>query len=124
MSSRPQLDPVSVMTNGNMATSLTSDVTIIKKLSMISYDVSWSGTTPVGEITVEISNTYSQNADGTVRNAGDWAELPLSTTCPVTGNSGNGFIDIFANSGFAIRCVYTRASGTGSMNIVASAKVT
>lgn len=123
MSSRPQLAPYSVITNGSMAGSLTSAVTIIQKLSMISYDISWSGTSPVGVITVQVSNSYSKNADGTVDNAGSWTTLDLSEPAAVSGNTGNGFIDIDATAGYAIRLVYTRTSGVGTLNVIVNGKV-
>lgn len=123
MSSRPQLDPVSVITNVSMASSITSAVTIVKKLSMISYDISWTGTAPVGVMSVQVSNTYTQNADGTVRNAGNWTTVTLSSSTNVSGNTGNGFIDVDATGANAMRLVYTRTSGTGTMNATIAAKV-
>lgn len=106
-----------------MSTSLTSKVTVIQNLSMISYDISWSGSTPVGVITVEVSNTYSQNADGTVRNAGNWTALVLSSPTPVSGNTGIGFIDIDELAAYAVRLVYTRTSGSGTLNATINGKV-
>ncbi len=121
MSSRPLLNPFPVITNGSMAGNITSAVTVIQNLSQISYDISWSGSTPIGVCTVEVSNTYSQNADGSVRNAGSWTALPLSGT--VSGNTGTGFIDIGEIASHAIRLVYTRTSGTGTMNATVKGKV-
>ena len=123
MSSRPQFSPYSVITDADMSANITSQVTIIQKLSMISYSITWLGTAPIGAISVEVSNDYSQNADGSVKNAGTWNALPLSTTTNVSGNSGNGFIDIDASAGYALRVVYTRTSGVGIMNCIVSAKV-
>lgn len=123
MSSRPQFNPFPVITNGSMAGNIISAVTIVQKLSMISYDISWVGTAPVGAMSVQVSNSYSQNADGTVRNAGSWTTLVLSAPAPVSGNTGNGFIDVDATGAFAIRLVYTRTSGTGVMNAIINAKV-
>lgn len=123
MSSRPQFNPHSVITSGNMNASITSEVTIIQKLSMISYDISWSGTAPVGAMSVQVSNTYSQNVDGSVRDAGNWTTLVLSSPAPVSGNTGNGMIDVDATGAYAIRLVYTRTSGVGTMQAVIAAKV-
>lgn len=123
MASRPIFTPYSVITDGSMAGNLTSKVTIIQNLSMVSYDISWSGTTPVGEITVQVSNTYSQNADGSVRNAGTWHTLVLSDETLVSGNTGDGFIDVDANAAYAIRLIYTRTSGTGTLNVTINGKV-
>ena len=124
MSSRPQFNPYSVITNGDMSqASVTSKVTIIQKLSMISYDISWSGSSPVGVITVQVSNTYSQNDDGSMRNPGNWTILALSSPTNVSGSTGNGFIDIDATAGYAVRLVYMKTSGTGSLNVVVNGKV-
>lgn len=123
MSSRPQFSPYSVITDGDMSDDIISEVTIIQKLSMVSYDISWAGTAPEGAITVQVSNSYSQYADGSVRNAGSWTTLTLSSTTLVTGATGNGFIDVDATAGYAIRLVYTSSSGTGLLNVIIAGKV-
>lgn len=123
MSSRPLAKPYSVIQNGNMSGSITSKVTIIENLSMIGFDISWTGTAPVGTMTVQVSNTYTQNSDGSPRNPGNWTTLTLSAPTPVSGNTGNGFIDVDATGANAIRLVYTRTSGTGTMQAVLAAKV-
>ncbi len=123
MSSRPIKGPYQLVVNGNMAGSITSPATIIQNISMLSYDISWAGTAPVGTMSVQVSNTYSQNADGSVRNAGSWTTLTLSATPSVSGNTGNGFIDIDATGAYAVRAVYTRVSGTGLMQITVASKV-
>lgn len=106
-----------------MATSLTSIPTITDNLSMISYDVSWAGTAPVGAITIQVSNSYSVNSDGTVRDAGNWTTLTLSSATNVSGATGSGFIDIDATAAYAVRLVYTRASGVGVLNVKVASKV-
>ncbi len=129
MSSRPHFSPHKVIgtgssVSGSMAASITSEVTIIQKLSMISYDISWSaGSTPVGSMTIQVSNTYRQNSDGTVADAGNWTTLTLSAATPVSGTTGNGMIDVDATGAYAIRLVYTRSSGSGTMSATISAKV-
>lgn len=122
MASRPIFTPYSVITNGDMSASITSAVTILTNLSKISYSCTWAGTTPVGAVTVQVSDDYSQNGQGTVLNAGTWNDLPLSATCSVSGNTGNGGIDIASISFYAIRLVYTRASGIGTFNCLISGK--
>lgn len=98
-------------------------MTVIDDLSMISYSYLWTGSSPVGTVLVQVSNDYSKNADGTTRNPGTWNTLPLSTTPSVSGNTGNGGIDIDANAFFAIRTVYTAISGTGTLNVNVVSKV-
>lgn len=129
MSSRPIFSPASVITNGDMSGSITSKVTIIQNLSMVSYGLSWSGTSPVGTAQVQVSNDYATNAAGQVSNAGTWTTLILSvsgvpsSTIPVSGSPGNAFIDIDQIAAYAIRLVYTRASGSGTLQAVINGKV-
>ena len=123
MSSRPQFTPFQAIVNGNMSGKITSEVTIIQKLSMISYAFTWVGTSPTGTIDIQVSNDYSQNGDGSVKNAGTWNSLPLSSTPSVSGNTGNGFIDIDSSAGYAVRAVYTAISGTGTLQAIVSGKV-
>lgn len=123
MSSRPQFSPHPVIVDGDMSGDITSEPTIVQKLSMVSYDISWAGTAPVGTMSVQVSNTYSQNADGSVRNAGNWYDLPLSDVTDVSGSTGTGFIDIEATGAYAIRLVYTFTSGVGVMQATVSGKV-
>jgi len=139
MSHRPQFDPYVVIPNasanpantGSMAADIISAPTIIQKLSMVNYQAVWSGTSPVGTASVQVSNDYSLNPDGSVRNAGNWSTLPfldgstglVVSSVPVTGNSGNGVFDIDTIGGYALRFVYTAISGTGTLQVTISAKV-
>ena len=123
MSSRPFIRPYSVISNGNMTSQIISTPTIIDNISLISYDISWAGTAPVGSMSVQVSNTYTQNAAGQTANPGNWTTLTLSAPTPVTGNTGNGGIDVDVTGFYAIRLVYTPVSGTGTLNAVINAKV-
>lgn len=114
--------PQPVITNGDMSGDLVSMVSIIDQLVMVSYSIVWTGASPAGNISVEVSDDYSQNTDGSVRNAGTWNTLPLSAPTPVSGNSDHGFIDIDAHAGYAIRLAYTSTSGTGIMNVIVMGK--
>lgn len=89
---------------------------------MMSYNAVWTGTSPVGTLSVEVSNDYSQNAAGVVVNPGDWTTLP-SLSLSITGNTGSAFLDIFQTGAFAIRLRYTRASGTGMLTAYFNGKV-
>lgn len=90
---------------------------------MMSYAYTWTGASPLGLISVEVSNDYSQNADGTVRNPGTWDTLPLAPTPGVSGNTGFGFVDIDQLGAYAVRTRYTPSSGTGTLNAVYKGKV-
>ena len=134
---RPNLQPYQVIPNGNaspansgsMASSITSAVSIVGQLTEMSYAVSWSGTSPVGTISVQASNDYSLFNNGAVNNPGTWNTLPLElsganvTSIPITGNTGNGAIDIASLGLYAIRLVYTASSGTGTLIATINGKV-
>ncbi len=129
MSDRPLLAPnldKPIINAVSMASSITGPATIIQKIPGISYDIAWTGV-PVGTFDVQVSNTYKLDASGTVINAGNWTTLPHSSfsgTYPVpSGSSGNGFLDVVGTEAYAIRLVYNSSSGTGSLTVVAAAKV-
>jgi hypothetical protein len=106
-----------------MSGDITSLVTIISNQSMMSYQYSWTGSSPVGTISIEVSNDYELNSDGTVRTAGTWTPLTLSSVPSVSGNTGDGLIDIDQIGAYAIRTVYTAGSGTGTLTAVFKGKV-
>lgn len=89
---------------------------------MLSYEVTWSGSTPVGTMDVQVSNDYSINSDGSVRNAGHWVTIPSLSTA-ITGNSGEGLFDIVQTGAYAIRLMYTPTSGTGTLQAFLNGKV-
>lgn len=129
MSTRSNLRPQSVITNGNMASaSITSLITILQSLTIGSYSYSWSGTTPIGTIQVLISNDYK--ADGAnVINAGTWVPIYFTlngssvvNSAPVSGNTGVGFIE-WSTGAYAIKTVYTKTSGVGTIQSVINGKV-
>lgn len=130
MSTRTHLAPYPVFNAVSMANSH-SGTTILKSLSVVSYDISWTGISPVGTITVQLSNSYKQNPDGSVLVSGNWTNIPLQdstgtivASIPVSGNTGSDFVDIRVTGGEAIRIVYTASSGTGALTVVISGKVT
>lgn len=112
--------------NGNsMAGNITSSPSIVPYPSVFSYEVDWTGTSPVGTVSVQGSNTFTLNAEGGIGNAGNWTTLTFNyngsavTTIPITGNSGTGLIDLTVTSIYALRLIYTAGSGTGSLTVTA-----
>lgn len=129
MSSRTNIRPYSVITNGVMTANITSLVTILQSVTGVSYALSWSGTSPVGTASVQVSNDYSLNPNGSVRNSGTWTTVYINVngvpaaSAPITGNTGTGFIDVEKTMAYAIRLIFTFASGTGTLNAVINGKV-
>lgn len=111
--------------SGSMAANITSQASIVPFAGMISYEVVWNGTTPVGSVSVQGSNDFSLNAEGNVLNPGNWTVMTVNfngsavTTIPITGNTGEGLIDIVTTAVYAIRLIYTSTSGTGSLTVTA-----
>lgn len=131
MSSRSSLRPQSVILNGDMSlTSVTSAPTVLNSLTVGSYTYSWSGATPVGTVSVQVSNDYSLKPDGTANNAGTWTTIYFTlngstvvNSAPVSGNTGQGIIE-WSTGAYAIRTIYTKTSGTGTIQAVVNGKVT
>ncbi len=136
MSTRTALRPQEVIpslqaspaSTGSMATSITSAPTLMQSLTLLNYQVVWSGSTPVGTIAVEASNDCEVLPSGGVT-GGTWHPVPLDlagvsvTSIPLTGNTGKGMIDIDGLAAFATRLVYTRTSGTGTLTVTVNGKV-
>ncbi len=129
MSTRTTLRPTTVIDGGDMAaTSVTSSATLLQSVTMVNYQVTWTGSTPVGTLAVEASNDCVVSATGGV-SGGTWNPVPLDlagvsvSTIPVTGNTGKGMIDIDGIAAYALRLVYTKSSGTGTINAIVTGKV-
>jgi hypothetical protein len=129
MSDRPVIVPnllKPIINNVSMATSITGPATILKNLTGISYDIQWTGT-PTGTFQVQVSNTYSIDATGSVQNAGNWSTIPsaeFSGTYPIpSGFADTGFLDLVGTEAYAVRLVYTASMGSGNLTVIAAAKV-
>ena len=133
MSTRTNLRPNPVITNGNMSGNITSAVTILQSITLGSYGLSWSGTSPVGTIKLQASDDYSVFPNGLVDNAGTWTDLPLSVSvndgtiatafsAPVSGNTGTGYIE-WSTGAYALRLLFTSTSGSGSLQAIFQGKV-
>lgn len=109
------------ITNGDMSTAaITSSVTSIQFLDNIGVQVNWTGTAPVGTIAVQVSADYAADEFGNVTNAGNWFTLPVSPA--VSGGTGSVYVDLNQMSAPWLRVVYTKTSGTGTLNAFITAK--
>lgn len=137
MSTRTNLRPQVVIpspqgfpaNSGDMSSNITSAPTVLQSLTRVSYAVAWVGTAPVGTVSVQVSNDYSIGPNGIVVNAGTWNTVTLLyngtlvTSVPVTGNTGNGFVEVNETAAYAMRLVYTAASGSGTLTATIVGKV-
>lgn len=74
--------------------------------------VEWSGTAPVGVISVQASNSEQ---DEFTKGTEVWYDLDFGASIDVTGATGDHQINFTAMPFKAIRFVYTATSGTGTM---------
>lgn len=138
MSNRTTLRPQAVIgtvngvnsgISGNMAADITSKVTILGSITGISYQLAWTGTSPVGTAAVQVSDDYALNPDGSVRNAGTWTTVYINVngvpaaSAAISGNTGNGFIDVVSTMAYAARLFYDNTSGVGTLTAVVNGKV-
>ena len=100
---------------------LTSSVVEIRNQDNVGIQLSWTGT-PVGTFAVQISINHAQDASGNVTVAGDWVTLTLSPSIAAAGTPDSAIIDLNQMSASYIRVVYTRTSGTGTLNAYITAK--
>ncbi len=99
---------------GNTA-GLTSRAMRSAILDDMSFQATWSGTSPVGTLDVQVSNDHQENG-GVVVNAGNWTSIYTAPQA-VTGNTGTLFLNIAAISAAFIRCVYAPTSGVGTLDV-------
>jgi hypothetical protein len=109
-------------TAGNMATTITSQVSRIRYIDNLSYEVVWTGgTSPAGTIQIQASDDYSANDAGTqVFNAGTWTNIGVVDTSgnppTISGASGSHMIQIMQLPHEYVRLQYIPTSGTGTMS--------
>lgn len=101
----------------SMATSITSLPTAIQFLDNVYYQIIWSGTSPVGVMEVQVSNSYDERL-GT----GSWDTVVLPVSPSVAANTGSISIDLNQLGAPWVRILYTRTSGVGTMSAYISAK--
>ena len=81
-------------------------------------EIEWIGTSPVGEITVEVASDLGSGVTT------GFKEITFGSLISITGNSGMHSIRFDQVPFNVMRFRYTRTSGTGSMSVYTSAKTT
>lgn len=118
--------PTVVINDGNMASDITSSPSMLLERAGCSFQIVWSGTSPVGTVAIEGSNDANINSG---IDAGTWEPLPILysgasvNSIPLSGNSGKGMIDMLITAIYAVRVKYTATSGTGTMTVTMMSKV-
>lgn len=116
------LRPVHIITAGDMSlSSITSSPCEIKLQDNIGIQLNWTGT-PNGTFDVQISSDYNQDLNGNVTNSGHWISLPLNPSVSASGSANSAYIDLNEQSAQYVRVVYTKVSGTGSLDAIVVGK--
>ena len=108
--------------DGDMSlSSLTSSVTNIQFLDNLAIQLNFSGS-PVGTFEVQVSIDYAQDNNGNVTNSGNWVPVTLNPS-PDTSQGSPIFINMQQLAAPWIRVVYTKTSGSGTLNAYISGKM-
>lgn len=119
--SKNALGPYHLMNAVSMGASATSSAVGIQYLDNVAIQLNFTGT-PTGTFAVQGSLDYSQTSTGTVINAGNWIPLTLASSPVASGAAGTILLDLNQLSFPWVRVVYTRSSGTGTLDSYISAK--
>lgn len=107
--------------NQSMAATFTSNPVEVMNQDNVGIQLNWTGT-PTGAFTFQVSNDYAQDSFGNVQNVGNWITLPVTPAIAAAGSGDVAFVDLNQTGALYVRVVYTRASGTGTLNGYISAK--
>ena len=111
-----------IIINGDMSlSSITSSVTTIDLLDDIAIQLNFSGA-PIGTFQVQVSSDYAQDTFGNVTNPGNWIPFPLAPAPIASGSAAliMVYLDLVPSS--YIRTVYTKTSGSGTLNAFITGK--
>ena len=124
MSKKSNLKRFQTITSGDMSlSSLTSSVTSIEFLDNVGFQLNFTGS-PVGTFSIQVCMDY----DADNRNAGTWTKVSVQlgatayTDIPASLGSPI-FIDLNQLAAPFVRLVYTKTSGTGTLNAFVCGKV-
>lgn len=113
-----------IVTAGDMsAATVTSGVADIRIFDNVGMQINFTGT-PTGTFAVQGSVDYLADAfnPAVVKNAGNWTALTLSPSPVASGAASTILLDLNQLSFPYIRVVYTKTSGTGTLNVYVSGK--
>jgi hypothetical protein len=123
MAKKSNLKQFQTVTNGNMASAITSPVTSIEFLDNIGMQLNFTGS-PTGIAQVQVSLDYNQDINGNVINPGNWVPVVFpSIGSDISLSSGSPiFIDLNQLSAPYVRLYYS-GGGTGVLNAYVGGKV-
>lgn len=93
------------LTSADISSDVAGDWIDVSNLTKVSFSFVWSGTSPVGDLFVQVANDPDYS---------DAQNVTLSATLSVSGNSGTHFADLTEIGARFVRLRYVATSGTGS----------
>ena len=100
------------LVSGDMSADIIGPVTVIDKIDMVCYQVSWTSSNAVGTISVQ----------GSIDNS-TWDDLTFNPALAQPNSNNGAYLINLALIPFPyIRLKYTRGSGTGDLTVYLSAK--
>lgn len=106
-----------LLSAGNMSGNINSPLQRLNQMQIGALQASWSGSTPVGTLKLQISN---DDPDVVGTSNVIWTDYTGSST-DVNGN-GNFLWNLLSLGFNCVRVVYTRTSGSGSLKITIMGK--
>lgn len=111
------------LVDGSMAADITTSAVPTAQDDLAAMQFNYTGSSPVGNLKVQASLDYIQDENGNILNTGNWVDLYVSVNgaapainIAIPGATTPILIDLTIVSMPYVRAVYTRASGTGTMN--------
>jgi hypothetical protein len=97
--------------------SITGQATNIEAMAGLSYQYVWTGSSPLGALGWQVSNSYDASPNAAT---GTWTDLSTSLISNYSdlnpaGSAGNSAVDLSGLKYKWIRPKYTKTSGTGSL---------
>lgn len=120
---RNQLYQFKFLNGQSLAASFNSSPTNIEFLDNVGYQLNVTTANAVGTFSFQVSLDYNQDSQGNVQNAGNWVDLPLSTTPTLASADVTVMFDGNQIQAPWIRVAYTRTSGTGTVTGYVSGKM-
>lgn len=99
---------INLMSNGDMSGNLTSSSYLLNGIRSYCIQVTWNGTSPVGTL------DYQGSIDGV-----NYATLASAS---ISSNSGTSMLNVELPAYVYSRVVYTRTSGSGTLNVLINSK--
>ena len=115
------LQPIQIISAGDMSGSITSPVIETKLQDNLGIQLNWTGA-PFGTFDVQISIDYKKDVNGSVQNPGNWVSLVLIPAIAASGVPDIAYIDINQICAPYMRVLYTRGSGSGSLDMYVTGK--